>query len=365
MVWNLNLDQIESNTGRVLHKHRVKSESVGSSTHPFLADTVLYSKLRPYLNKVVLADEAGIATTELVSVRCNPEKLLPKYISYFLRSPEFLSFANTVVAGAKMPRMVMSEFWKYEVPTPPLDEQHRIAAILDQVDYLQSKRQEAIKQLDILIESVFINMFGDPGINPMDWPEMQLGEIILGKPNNGIFKKNESYGKGLPVVWVEELFIGSSINVAESRALQPSEREIEQYGLRHGDILFCRSSLKLEGIGYNNVYLGEDNKALFECHVIRISPDQDKICPTFLNFLLRMPNQRLKLFKYAKTVTMSTIDQEGLQKITLPVPPLEMQISFVKKLSVIQSIRSVHLSSSKELDALFASIQHLAFRGKL
>jgi type I restriction enzyme S subunit len=161
-VWNLNLDQIESHGGRVLEKVYVSKESLGPSTYAFEPRTVLYSKLRPYLNKVVVADEAGYATTELVPLRCKPNEVHPEYLAYFLRSSNFLKFANMVVAGAKMPRMVMTEFWDFLVPIPPLPEQRRIAAILDQADALRAKRREALAQLDSLTQSIFIEMFGDP-----------------------------------------------------------------------------------------------------------------------------------------------------------------------------------------------------------
>ena len=118
-VWNLNLDQIEPHSGRVLAKRMVSTSDLGSSTFAFDRGTVLYSKLRPYLNKVVVADDAGVATTELVPLRCDDSRLGAHYLAHFLRGPEFLRFATNVVAGAKMPRMVMSEFWKFPVPLPP------------------------------------------------------------------------------------------------------------------------------------------------------------------------------------------------------------------------------------------------------
>ena len=74
-VWNLNLDQIEPHSGRVLAKRMVSTSDLGPSTFAFDRGTVLYSKLRPYLNKVVVADDAGVATTELVPLRCDDSRL--------------------------------------------------------------------------------------------------------------------------------------------------------------------------------------------------------------------------------------------------------------------------------------------------
>jgi type I restriction enzyme S subunit len=78
----------------------------------------------------------------------------------------------------------------WEVLIPPLPEQRRIAAILDQADALRAKRREALAQLDSLTQSIFIEMFGDPIKNPLKWATCTLGEIAREKPNNGIFRKN-------------------------------------------------------------------------------------------------------------------------------------------------------------------------------
>jgi type I restriction enzyme, S subunit len=175
-IWNLTLAQIESHSGRILERQLVNTSELGPSTFPFDSGTVLYSKLRPYLNKVIVAPENGFATTELVPLRCKEQVVLPSYLAYFLRSPKFVGFASNVVAGAKMPRMVMSEFWKYPVPTPSFPEQRRIAAILDQADSLRAKRREAVTELDDLSQSVFKEMFGNPVANPRGWPMVRLGD---------------------------------------------------------------------------------------------------------------------------------------------------------------------------------------------
>jgi type I restriction enzyme S subunit len=111
--------------------------------------------------------------------------------------------------------------------------------------------------------------------------------------------------------------------------------------------------------------MGEDNKALLECHVIRIKPDKNKVDPEFLNFALRMPSQRLNLFKHVKTVTMTTIDQDGLLRVEVPVPPLDLQKLFTEKLKAIWQIKAMYAKAQLELDALFTSLQHRAFHGEI
>lgn len=252
------------------------------------------------------------------------------------------------------------------VPVPPLPEQKRIAAILDKADAIRRKRQQAIQLADDFLRAVFLDMFGDPGANPKGFNEAVLGELTTGKTNNGLFRKNDEYGGSVPVAWVGELFRGNKISFSEgANRIDPTVKEIDAYGLKYGDLLFCRSSLKLEGIGFNNVYLDDDDNALFECHLIRMSPCLEKVNPVFLNYQLRMPSIRARIFQQAKTSTMTTIDQAGLSRIKVFVPPLDLQEEFERRLVKVESFYS-HLYKNKSLDELaFSSISQKAFSGQL
>lgn len=301
-------------------------------------------------------------------------KLVPKdevvdrrFLLRALRSTEAKShfFKRAGGSSGSMTNITQDDIRSAPIPLPPIPEQRRLAAILEKADLLRAKRREALAQLDRLARSMFVEMFGDPGANQKRWPLVALGELIREKPNNGIFRKNEEYGHGLPVAWVEELFRGYSVDLSASRRLPASQEEVRKFGLKDGDILFCRSSLKLAGLGYNNVYLGPDNAALFECHVIRISPRLDLVDSEFLNFLLRIPSQRQRIFRFAKTVTMSTIDQEGIKNVEVPVPPLTLQKDFVKRLHTIQRNAAQMSHSMGPLESLFESLQQRAFSGTL
>ena len=132
-IWLLNLDMIESNTGKVIEKVYETSENT-LSVQPFDEGNVLFSKLRPYLNKVVVPDEYGLATTELVPLRPNQEKLHKVFLSYLLRSQQFVTFANKISGGTKMPRMPLAELRKFECILPPMSEQLKFVGITEQAD---------------------------------------------------------------------------------------------------------------------------------------------------------------------------------------------------------------------------------------
>ena len=126
-VWSLSLDQIESDTGNLQNKVMVEFKKLGSSTYFFEPPVILYSKLRPYLNKVFMPTDCGYATTELVPLYCNDKKVLPIYLLAVLRSKKFVEFANTNSGGAKMPRVIMDKFWDYEFAVPSIQQQQKYA----------------------------------------------------------------------------------------------------------------------------------------------------------------------------------------------------------------------------------------------
>ena len=134
LYWLLNLDMIESNTGRVIEKVRVPLKDIGTSTYAFSTENVLFSKLRPYLNKVIVPDGNGYATTELIPLMPDREKLNIDFFTSLLRGDEFLSFIETQVSGTKMPRVQMNVFWNFDVILPPIELQEQFAEFVRQSD---------------------------------------------------------------------------------------------------------------------------------------------------------------------------------------------------------------------------------------
>ena len=156
-IWLLNLDMIEAQTGEIIGYLFVNEDEVGSSTCSFDTSNVLYSKLRPYLNKVVIPNRCGYATSELVPLQPAKGKLNREYLAFMLRSDEFVNMINEKVIGAKMPRVSMSEFRKFDVPIPPIELQNQFAAFVYQVnkskfDYLLIISNPYIQNLNFAVK---------------------------------------------------------------------------------------------------------------------------------------------------------------------------------------------------------------------
>ena len=124
--WLLNLDKIESNTGEIIKKDYVVKDKIGNSTFFFDKDYVLYSKLRPYLNKVVIPNESGFATSELVPLKPN-SFVNAVYLAHLLRSKSFVKWIDGTSSGAKMPRASVDALRSFMLPLPPIELQNKFA----------------------------------------------------------------------------------------------------------------------------------------------------------------------------------------------------------------------------------------------
>ena len=152
--WWLNLDMIESYSGRLLDRVIEKSDAIGSSTHPFDDSMVLYSKLRPYLNKIFVPDSYGYATTELVALKPNPNELNKYFLFNLLRGDCFVNFANKSSSGAQMPRMQMKVLREFQCILPPMDLQNKFVEISEQADKSKFELKQDIEGVDVLIKSL-------------------------------------------------------------------------------------------------------------------------------------------------------------------------------------------------------------------
>ena len=160
LYWLLNLDMVESNTGRIIDKVYVPMDEIGPSTTTFSSEYVLFSKLRPYLNKVVIPDDSGYATTELIPMLPNPGLLKQVYLAQMLRGDEFLTFISAQVSGTKMPRVTMNVFWDFEVMLPPLELQEQFASFVQQSDKSKFELEQALSELTATYKRIISENLG-------------------------------------------------------------------------------------------------------------------------------------------------------------------------------------------------------------
>ena len=362
VVWQLNLDQVESQSGRILSKVTGLASAAGSSTQAFDTGNVLYSKLRPYLNKVVCPDSSGMATTELVPLRPDPEKLDRQYLTFYLRSPEFVTWVSNEVAGAKMPRVTMKVFWDHEIPLPPLAEQKRIAAILDAADALRAKRREALAQLDALLQSSFLTLFGDPVTNPMGWEVVTIGDL-LSSTAYGTSKKAHQEVSGFPCLRMNNITYAGGWDFMSIKYVDLEPKEVSKNTVQKGQILFNRTNSK-ELVGKTAVYRRDEPMA-FAGYLVRGITNAEADAEYIAAFL-NLPQGKTILQGMCKSIVgMANINAQEFKSILLPKPPIALQQRFAAVVKSVEHQKVVHQTHLAELDALFAALQHRAFRGEL
>lgn len=233
-IWHLGLDQIESHTGVVLAKQRKPFSAAGTSTFYFDERYVLYSKLRPYLNKVVVPDEPGIATTELIPLQPLPNLVTRKFLAYYLRSPVFLAYASQYVTGAKMPRVILDRFWAHELPVPSISEQNRIVEILDQADRLRGLCADAYSKTDRIFPALFAQLLGAPGSWTNDPRSRRLKDLVKFVSGATPSKRVPRYWNG-NIPWispkdVKQDFLSESQDHVSSAALQDTRLTLVEAG---------------------------------------------------------------------------------------------------------------------------------------
>lgn len=152
-TWLLNLEDIEKDTGRLLQKNKIIKNQ--GAKYLFNKGDVLYSRLRPYLNKVLVADEDGVCTTEIIPLKPKENTLSGSYLSFFLKSQYFVQYAVSQSYGVKMPRVGTATAKNALVALPPLDEQKRIVEKLEslfaKIDTIQKSIDE-VSQLGASLE---------------------------------------------------------------------------------------------------------------------------------------------------------------------------------------------------------------------
>ncbi len=245
------------------------------------------------------------------------------------------------------------------IPLPPLPEQRRIAAILDKADALRAKRRAALKKLDELTQSIFLDMFGDPATNPKGWPTRKVEdvtEIVSGATPR---TDNESYWDG-DVNWVTP----KELSGLESIYIDETERRITRQGLEScaasilppGSVLFSSRA----PIGHTAICAAPmaTNQG-FKSFV----PRPGALEPHFLLFWLRL--RRSFLEGLGTGATFKEVSKAVVARIELFVPPFDLQSQFAQRVVALERVRSVQREGRGQLDALFTSVQHRAFRGEL
>ena len=253
------------------------------------------------------------------------------YIFYYM--PQALKAIEDATPFVTVKHLSAKQLSKILIPLPDMSEQQRISAVLRSVDRVIAMRKKELDELNNLVKSRFIELFGDPEKNPKGWPVVNITEIIGGKVSNGFFAKREAYRDdgNMQVLGVANIVNRMYSNIESLPRTNATQADEAKYAVKYGDMLFCRSSLVAEGIGKASIVpKGAPHNVLFECHVIRLPLDLQKCIPEFVQVLSTTDFFRRQIIAQSKTATMTTIGQDGILKSMIILPPIEQQREFLR-----------------------------------
>lgn len=249
---------------------------------------------------------------------------------------------------------------KLPLPLPPLAEQRRIAEILDKAEALRAKRRAVLAQLDTLTQSLFLDLFGDPMMNPKSW-ETCLLENIAHKITDGTHKTPVYTVSGIEFLSAKDLKDGGVAWGTEKFISEQEHHElVRRCNPELGDILLAKSG----SLGNVAIIDRSHQFSLFESLCL-IKHDRERIEGQFLTGLLRAPSMLAHLLGKNKGVAIKHLHLVDVRNLRIPLPPISMQREFVRRVEVVEKLKRAQRASLAELDALFATLQHRAFRGEL
>ncbi|MBB1350965.1 MULTISPECIES: restriction endonuclease subunit S [unclassified Pseudoalteromonas] len=332
-----------------------------SATNIIPAGTIL-TATRMALGKFAINTVDMAINQDLKALFINDETKVDRdFLIRFLESKA--QYIDSEGKGATVKGITLDFLKHLEIPLPPLDEQKRIAAILDKADAIRRKRQQAIQLADDFLRSVFLDMFGDPVTNPKGWEVSTLGKLACSF-QNGTGKSKQFYGRGNKVANIGDLYEKPFFSPKKYSLLEVSEKEIQKYKLNRGDLLFVRSSVKREGVAFCSAY-DSDELCLFSSFMIRMSVDKEKVEPKFLSIQLRVNSMRQQLIEASNTATITNINQEGLSKVRIIVPNIAAQQRFLLISEKVNELLERSDLSSISTNSCFNSLSQKAFAGEL
>jgi len=343
--WLLNLDMVEQQTGNVIDYNYVGKDALNGSIIQFDTGCVLYSKLRPNLNKVVIPSKDGFATSEMLPLRPNTKMLTREYLTVFLRSDSFVTWAVSKTAGAKMPRLGSKELLGKEIPLPSISEQMRIAGQFAKVDELIALRKEQLSKLDRLVKSRFIELFGDVSTNPYNYPIKNFDEISMlitdGEHATPRRADNGIYLLSARNILNHMLQLNDVDYIDEDEYNRIARRVIPQAG----DVLIsCSGSIGRccvvpDGLKFQMVR---------SAALIRFD---ETINPVFAEWLITSDDLQQQIAQSATQSSQANLFQGKIRKLYGYVPPIELQNQFAafveqtdkSKLAIQQSLDKLEL----------------------
>ena len=362
--------------GRLIRIGGGNASDMRSTTSAFKPGDVLYGKLRPYLDKAVLADEAGVCTTELLVLRPRPD-IDERFLSTVLHSPGFLEYAVAGTTGVQHPRTSWVHIREFEIPASLLDEQQGIADLLWLVHDAINQSEKLIEEGQALKRAAMHTLFmrglrGEPqketeiGPVPESWGVVEFSSV----------REKLQYGTSIRCTYeVSDRPVLRIPNI-EPQRVDPSDLKYctltghaaTKYELEDGDLIFIRTNGVLDRLGSCAVYDGSPVNALFASYLIRAKLKPEFIVPHFAAsfFCSEIGTNIVSERAISASDGKFNLNTAAIDSLLLPLPPiLKEQQEVVEIIDAIDRKIDLHRRKRVVLEELFKALLHKLMTGEI
>ena len=344
----------------------VAGSAIGSAKLVVEPGDVLLSRIVPHIRRAwVVGKDHGrriIASGEWIVFRS--ESANPYYLRQVLVGDPFhAQFMNPVAGvGGSLLRARPAHVAKIVIPLPPLAEQRWIAEVLDRAEALRAKRRAALAQIDSFTQSLFLDLFGDPATNPKGWPISLVADVQGGLQ---VTRTRKNLPHEVPYLRVANVYRGF-LNLSEIKTIPATDAEVARTRLVKDDLLIVERHANPAEIGRGALWDGSISGCIHQNHIIRARFVSANVVPLYACKYLNSPSGRRHLLRAGKTTSgLNTISVSEVRGTPVALPPVSLQSEFARRVTAVEKLKTAQRASLAELDSLFATLQHRAFREEL
>ena len=347
-----------SDTPRKITKAGLKS----CSARMLPAQSVLFSSRAPI--GLVAINTLPVCTNQgFKSLVPRFDLVSPDFLFWWLKAQE--KHVQNKGRGATFKEVSKKIVEDLQIPLPPLAEQKRIVGILDAADAVRAKRREALAQIDTLLQSTFLDMFGDPVTNPMGWPPTSLAAIseeLRDGPFGSNLKTSHYVESGVRVIRLQNIGVGEIRNDDLAFISEEHFASLPRNHCQPGDVIIgTMGDPNLRACIVPLALARALNKA--DCILMRV--DMTKVDAIYVCWLLNNPCTVSMALRLVRGQTRGRISLRRLKELQIHLPPIDLQLRFAAIVKSVEQQKAIQRAHLAELDTLFASLQSRAFRGDL
>jgi type I restriction enzyme S subunit len=364
----IGLENIERDSGRLVNFSEISGDELRSTKFKFTPEHILYGKLRPYLNKVFLPDFEGVCSTDILTIKPHPKKVVKKFLELVLKGSDFVEYATTRSIGANLPRVSPSTMLDYSFALPPLSIQRQIVAVLEHAEAVKRQRNEADALTGALLQSVFLEIFGDPVRNEKGWQVKAVDQLVKDKksiscgPFGSQLKVSDYVDDGVLVLGIDNIGINRFIWKNPRYISLNKFAGLNAFVVNPDDIIISRAGT----VGRTCVVPEKIHDAIIGSNLLKVTLDQSKLLPIFLTTAISFAPSIIEEIKMSSPGAMySFLNSKNLRLLKIIVPPLAIQQKFVQIVESVERIRDQQVASGQQIKGLCEVLMARAFVGEL